>query len=77
MLDRLALFDSNIINEDTVDLNDLKELYIDFYNKKKLSLLIEDNDESAVFCIPECPTQLPFKTADYFCTDDPKRIAQL
>ena len=74
MLNRFVDLDSNVI-KNTVDLNDLKELYIDFYTKR--SPLIEDNNESTVFCIPECPEQLPFKTADYFCTDDPKRIAQL
>ncbi len=52
--------------------NELIELMFKYYlqnNNKD-----EDETDSITFCINRCPSELPFKTIDNFCTDDSKKL---
>ncbi len=57
-----------------------KEMIANFLNHKSSQELnyqdgmSEIDEENVVFCVSECPTLMPYKTGDLFCTDSMKSM---
>jgi hypothetical protein len=69
-------FSLNTTNDETDSLsfNHISMLYIDYYMKKNTTKM---NLSTIMFCVPECPALLPFKTTDNLCTDDNAKSASM
>lgn len=52
--------------------DDFKELKEDFNRYMSKAIIMADVDDSKIFCVHKCPSIMPFKTAEFFCTDDKK-----
>lgn len=62
--------DSFFKESDKENLLFLIKSYLDYFVKKEYWSESQEAEQPVVFCVSECPSQIPFQSSDFFCISE-------